>query len=221
MKIQPRTRKPDGASDDWLDEDVRYDTGSWQVLAGPAVVEWTGASGISWTVGVACHRETLAPGVATLKARSSSAVPDLAMVVDPARSVGMFAVAMATFIHFGPPGNPTPFPLLPLFETCRRSGKKWDYYVAQVMAPDRQGTDVEVVARSNAPDYRDVALEYLAAVEAGEDPRRRLVTRLGCASPETAGTWISRAGKRGWLAAAPPVPGARRGPGPRLLAEGR
>jgi len=219
VKIHPRTRKPDGASDDWLDEGVRYDAGSWQVLAGPAGVEWTGESGITWTVGVACHRETLAPGVATLKARSSGAGPNLEAVVDPARSVGMFAVAMATQIVFGSQVDPVSFPLLPLFETCRKTGKKWDYYVARVMASDRRGISAEVVARSGAPDYRDVAIEYLAAVDAGEDPRRRLVSRLGCPSPATAGTWISRAGKQGWLTVAQPVPGARRGPGPRLLTE--
>lgn len=219
LKMTRLAQRPKGATDDWLDDGARYDTALWQVMTQPSIVEWVGQSGIKWTVGVAIDRETLTPGVATLKAESAGRGPDLSIVADVAKSVGMFAVASASHIHFGKLVDPTPFPLFPLTKTCRDHGKEWTYYVAKIMAAGSEGIGAAVLERAGAPDYREVAVEYLAAVSAGEDPVDRIMLKLPCSSRATARKWIERSGKQGWLTTAPSVPGARRDTGPRFASE--
>jgi len=214
LSVEPLSRRPQGADDGWLDESVSYSTQQWEVLVGPTLVTWSGGpSGLRWSVGVAVDATTYGAGVATVKVTTETGSRPALEAVDGER-VALDAVSWAAMISFGPEGSRDSF--WHLRDACERSGRSWAYYVRQVMSPAGTAIRTEVVPRRNAPDYRLVAEEYLAAVEAGEHPVDRIMRRTDCPSRSTARKWVERAAAAGWLTKAPPVPGARRGPGPLL-----
>lgn len=214
LSIQPLSRRPHGAGDGWLDESVSYATPRWEVVVAPTLVKWSGGpSGVGWSVGVAVDATTYGAGVATLRAATEPGARPNLEVVDGGR-IALDAVSWAATISFGPEGSRDSF--WPLRSACERSGRSWVHYVRHVMSPAGADISTAVIPRRNAPDYRAVAEEYLAALEVGEHPVDRIMRRTDCPSRSTARKWVERAAAAGWLTTAAPVPGARRGPGPML-----
>lgn len=205
--------RPRGSDDGWLNEGVSYSCATWEAVVWPSEVTWTGESGITWTIGVAVDSTTMAPGVATLRAESvEGARPDLA-ALRPEVGIGMAAIGHVASIAFGAPGERR-YGWLHLISECNRSGRDWKHYVRRMMTP-ADGLAAEVIPRRNAPNYVEVAEEYLAAVDAGADPVERIMLHLACPSKATARKWIQRSAKHGWLSTAAPGRGHRRGPGPK------
>lgn len=208
-------RRPKEADDRWLDGGAVFTAKRWTVVVMPTTTEWTDTAGMDWRAVVAVEAASMRPGVVTFSASAGGGRTDLGSV--DLGSVEMSTIAMSASIGFGSPGVDIPF--MPMPATCAVEGKDWRYYVRTVLAGDE--VEAEAIPRRNATDYEAVAVEYLAAVDAGEDPVGRIMRRMDCSSRVAARKWVQRAGDAGWLTSARRGSGARRGAGPRMLSERR